>query len=72
MGHFLYTNLLLRASGTIVNESEFYVIGSQSILGQYPNAPEKLLVSNEADIICKIDPGKGDRIEGAIIIPILI
>jgi len=57
---------IIRASGAIVNESEFYVIGSQSILGQYPDAPESLLVSNEADIICKIDPEKSELIEGAI------
>ena len=35
---------IIRASGKIINEKEFYVIGSQSILGQYPNAPEGLLV----------------------------
>lgn len=57
---------IIRASGKIINEKEFYVIGSQSILGQYPNAPEGLLVSNEADIICKLDPEKSDKIEGAI------
>ncbi len=57
---------IIRASGAIVNESEFYVIGSQSILGQFPDAPENLLVSNEADIICKIAPEKSELIEGAI------
>jgi hypothetical protein len=57
---------IIRASGKIINEKEFYVIGSQSILGQYPDAPEELLVSNEADIICKIDPSKSDLIDGAI------
>ena len=57
---------IIRASGKIINEREFYVIGSQSILGQYPDASEDLLVSNEADIICKLDPEKGDKIEGSI------
>ena len=57
---------IIRASGKIIEEKEFYVIGSQSILGQYPDAPPELLVSNEADIICKIDPDKSDIVEGAI------
>jgi hypothetical protein len=35
------------------------VIGSQSILGAFPNAPEDLLVSMEADVFPK------DRLEQA-------
>lgn len=57
---------IIRASGKIIGEKEFFVIGSQSILGQYPEAPDELLVSNEADIICKINPAKSDLIDGAI------
>ena len=57
---------IIRASGKILKQKEFYVIGSQSILGQYPDAPAELLVSREADIICKLDPDNSDRIDGAI------
>jgi hypothetical protein len=34
---------LLRAASAIANEREFVVIGSQAILGQYPDAPASLL-----------------------------
>lgn len=44
---------LLRASGEIIGESHFFVIGSQSILGKYPDAPDALLQSMEADFIPK-------------------
>lgn len=38
---------LLRASAQIVGDDQFIVIGSQSILGKYPNAPAELLWSTE-------------------------
>jgi len=41
---------ILRAAAAICNEREFIVIGSQAILGQYPDAPLSLLVSIEADV----------------------
>jgi hypothetical protein len=34
---------LLRAASAISNEREFVVIGSQAVLGQFPDAPEALL-----------------------------
>jgi hypothetical protein len=30
---------LIRAAGSIANDSEIVVIGSQAILGQFPDAP---------------------------------
>lgn len=42
---------LLRASSDIVGDDQFIVIGSQSILGKFPNAPEALLWSTECDLI---------------------
>ncbi len=39
-----------RAASAIANEREFIVIGSQAILGQFPNAPDSLLVSMEVDV----------------------
>jgi hypothetical protein len=53
---------LLRASGDILNETHFYIIGSQSILGKFPDAPEELLWSAEADLIAKNKPKETDRL----------
>ena len=44
---------LLRAAGRILNEKQFIVIGSQSILAKYPDAPPELTMSTEADFITK-------------------
>ena len=57
---------IIRASGEIANDNEIVVIGSQAILGQFPNAPVKLLVSMEADIYPKNNPTKADMVDGAI------
>lgn len=54
---------LLRAAGEILDERQFIVIGSQSILGKYPNAPEELLRSREADLIAKNRPGRSRMLE---------
>lgn len=57
---------IIRASGTIANDSELIIIGSQSILGQFPNAPNTLLVSMEADIFPKNKPELSDLVDGSI------
>lgn len=57
---------LLRAAAALTNETEFVVIGSQAILGQFPEAPEALLVSIEADLYPRLAPDKSDVIDGAI------
>lgn len=54
---------LLRAAGEIIDERQFIVIGSQSILGKYPNAPEELLRSREADFIAKNRPERTRMLE---------
>ena len=41
---------IIRAAADVTNEKELIIIGSQAILGQYPNAPEELLISMEADV----------------------
>ena len=33
---------IIRAAADVTNEKELIIIGSQAILGQYPNAPEEL------------------------------
>lgn len=57
---------IIRASGEISGDNEIIIIGSQAILGQFPNAPVRLLVSMEADIYPKNDPSKADKVDGAI------
>ena len=44
---------MLRAAGEILDETQFIIIGSQSILGKFPDAPPELLRSVEADLISK-------------------
>lgn len=57
---------ILRAAAAIANEREFVVIGSQSVLGQFPHAPEELLASIEADVFPRRAPEKSSLIDGAI------
>lgn len=40
----------IRAACDVSGDNEVYVFGSQAILGQYPDAPESLRQSAEADI----------------------
>jgi len=57
---------IIRASGDVAQDDEIVIIGSQSILGQFPNAPMRLLVSMEADIYPNHNPELADRVDGAI------
>ena len=57
---------VLRAAAAVSNEREIVVIGSQSILGQFPDAPEALLVSMDADVFPRHAPDKSALIDGAI------
>ncbi len=64
---------LLRASATVLIDcgsraptQELVVIGSQAILGQYPQAPGELLRSMEADLYPLREPELADAIDGAI------
>jgi len=57
---------LIRASGEIAGDDEIIIIGSQSILGRFPNAPLRLLASMEADIFPKNRPERADKVDGAI------
>lgn len=41
---------ILRASKGITGENEFIVVGSQSVLGPFPDAPRVLRQSTEADL----------------------
>jgi hypothetical protein len=57
---------VIRAAATIAREADIVVVGSQAILGQYPNAPSDLLVSAEADIYPRGNPDRADLIDGSI------
>jgi hypothetical protein len=57
---------LIRAAGSITNENEILVVGSQSILAKYPDPPDPLGLSMEADLCPLNAPEKADEISGTI------
>lgn len=57
---------LLRAAGAVTNQDRLVVIGSQAILGQFPDAPPETLLSMEADLIPMDDPDKWNLIDGVL------
>jgi hypothetical protein len=57
---------LIRAAGRIAGERELVIIGSQSVLGQFPDAPLALLMSMEADLYPRAHPELADKVDGAI------
>lgn len=57
---------LIRAAATVSDCDEIVIIGSQAILGQYPNAPADLLVSMEADLYPLRIPARWDLIDGSL------
>ncbi len=57
---------IIRASGDIADDDEIIIIGSQSILGQFPNAPVRLLASMATDVYPRNKPAMADKIDGAI------
>ncbi len=57
---------IIRASADIADDQEIIVVGSQSILGQFPHAPKELLVSVEADVYPRNHPERWELIDGSI------
>lgn len=57
---------LIRAAGRIARSRELVVIGSQAILGQFPNAPAALCRSMECDLYPRSRPELADKVDGAI------
>jgi len=57
---------IIRASGEVAQDDDIVIIGSQSILGQFPDAPMRLLVSMEADVYPNHYPELADRVDRAI------
>lgn len=57
---------ILRASKGVTGETEFIVVGSQSILGPFPDAPKVLRQSLEADLYPRFQPALSELIEGSL------
>ena len=57
---------VIRAAGVIADDDTIIVIGSQAILGQFPDAPAELCVSTEADVYPLNYPERWDLIDGSI------
>jgi len=57
---------ILRASAGITGADRFVIIGSQAILGQFPDAPKELTLSYEADVFSLRHPTDADLIDGSI------
>jgi len=57
---------VIRAAAGITGATEIVVIGSQAVLGQFPDAPADLLVSIETDVFTFRDPADADLIDGSI------
>jgi hypothetical protein len=57
---------ILRASKSVTGETEFIVVGSQAILGEFPDAPRALRESMEADLYPRHRPQLAAKIEGSL------
>lgn len=57
---------LIRACGAITDEYEFVIVGSQSLLGQFPYPDPFFKMSAEADIYPRHAPDLADKIDGGI------
>ena len=57
---------IIRAAATIADDDQIVIVGSQSVLGQFPDAPTELLASMEADVYPLRHPERADLIDGSI------
>jgi hypothetical protein len=57
---------IIRAAAGITGATEIVIIGSQAVLGQFPDAPADLLVSMEADVFTFRNAEDADLIDGSI------
>jgi hypothetical protein len=57
---------VIRAAGTIANVDDVVVIGSQAVLGEFPDAAAEFLVSNEADVFPREHAERADLIDSTI------
>ena len=57
---------LIRAAGAIAEDDQIIIIGSQSVLGQFPRAPASLRASMKADLYPRNRPERAELVDGAI------
>ncbi len=57
---------LIRVAADIAQDDEIVIVGSQALLGQFPDAPATLRVSVEADLYPKNHPERAELIDGSI------
>jgi len=57
---------IIRAAAGNADTTEIVIIGSQAVLGTYPDAPDELLVSMEADVFPRDRPEDSILIDGGI------
>jgi hypothetical protein len=57
---------IIRAAGSIAEDDEIIIIGSASVLAQFPDTPEEVLLSIEADLFPRNKPQMADLIDGTI------
>lgn len=57
---------VIAAAASALGEDEFVVIGSQAILGSFPDAPEPLLRSMEVDMFPRADPSRAIEIDASL------
>jgi len=57
---------VIRVSATIADDDEIVVVGSQAVLGQFPDAPEELCRSMEADLWPRNHPERWELVDGSI------
>lgn len=56
----------IRAACDVAGDHELWVFGSQSILGEHPDAPAALRQSMEVDVAPRNHPERADEIDGAL------
>src|SRR6516225_1294556 len=57
---------IIRAAAANADVRDVVIVGSQAILGAFPDAPAELLESMEADVFPKDDPQRSNVIDGAM------
>jgi Nucleotidyltransferase of unknown function (DUF6036) len=57
---------VIRAAAAVSDDREIVVIGSQAVLGQFPDAPPEMLMSMEVDVFPRHHPERAGLIEGSI------
>lgn len=57
---------LIRAAAQIVHEDELVILGTQSVLGSWPDAPEEMRVSMVAHMYPRRSPERAEMIESSL------